>query len=43
LYTHNASNMAEKTGLEKDIFYREPWNKDLKERESKKVGYTYNI
>jgi len=35
--------MTEKTGLEKDIFYTESWNKDLKERESKKVGYTCNL
>ncbi|CAL1683422.1 unnamed protein product [Lasius platythorax] len=33
LYAHNTSDMAENTGLEKNIL--EPWNKDL-ERDSKK-------
>ncbi|RLU14922.1 hypothetical protein DMN91_012809 [Ooceraea biroi] len=32
LYTHNASNMAEKTGLKEDIFHIELWNKDSKEQ-----------
>ncbi|XP_071638345.1 cilia- and flagella-associated protein 70 isoform X2 [Temnothorax longispinosus] len=36
LYTHDALSMAEKTGLEKDIFSMEPWCEDLKGRESEK-------
>ncbi|EGI59924.1 Tetratricopeptide repeat protein 18, partial [Acromyrmex echinatior] len=36
LYTHDASSIAEKTGLEKDIFYIEP-HKNLKEQESEKT------
>ncbi|XP_077255866.1 uncharacterized protein LOC143893899 [Temnothorax americanus] len=36
LYTHDALSMAEKTGLEKDIFSMEPWSEDLKGRESEK-------
>lgn len=41
LYAHNTSDMAENTGLEKNIL--EPWNKDL-ERNSKKVSsYTYTM
>ncbi|XP_018364129.1 PREDICTED: cilia- and flagella-associated protein 70 [Trachymyrmex cornetzi] len=38
LYTHDASSIAVKTGLEKDIFYTEPRGKNLKEQESKKTG-----
>ncbi|KYN01939.1 Tetratricopeptide repeat protein 18 [Cyphomyrmex costatus] len=37
LYTYDASNITEKTGLEKDIFSTESWNKNLNERESKKM------
>ncbi|KAG5346238.1 CFA70 protein, partial [Acromyrmex charruanus] len=38
LYTHDASSITEKTGLEKDIFYIEPQkNKNLKEQESEKT------
>ncbi|XP_011871565.1 PREDICTED: cilia- and flagella-associated protein 70 [Vollenhovia emeryi] len=36
LYTHDPLSMAEKTGLEKDIFCTESWSKDSKERESRK-------
>ncbi|KYM84727.1 Tetratricopeptide repeat protein 18 [Atta colombica] len=38
LYTHDASSIAEKTGLEKDIFYIEPRSKNLKEQELEKTG-----
>ncbi|XP_018345127.1 PREDICTED: uncharacterized protein LOC108750274 [Trachymyrmex septentrionalis] len=37
LYTHDASSIAEKTGLEKDIFYTEPRSINLKEQESEKM------
>lgn len=35
LYTHNASDMAEKTGLMEDIFHVELWGKNTKEQERK--------
>jgi len=42
LYIHNESEMAKKTGLNKDIFHINFWNKNLKDWESNKVSKTYN-